>query len=101
MAIVQGRPTVELHITIQLSESEARALDAMAGYGDDQFVKAFYEKLGKAYMHDHEGGLRSFLTSMRSELPQWLGRARNARDAFQDTPPATPALPAQPVGESG
>ena len=42
---IEGRPKLELEMTIRLNESEARALDALAGYGDDSFVKAFYSLL--------------------------------------------------------
>ena len=82
MARIQGTPNVELHITIQLSESEARALDAMAGYGANAFIEVFYEKLGKAYMQDHESGLRTFLSSIRKQLPRILAKATEARNVF-------------------
>lgn len=83
MAIVQGAANVELRLTLQIDEQEARALDAMAGYGDDAFVKAFYDKLGKAYMEQHENGLRSFLKSIRDFMPNLLIRADDARSAFK------------------
>ena len=82
MAEVVGQPRVQLTVTIALTEPEARALDALAGYGDDAFVAAFYEKLGKAYLQPHEGGLRSFLKSVRDVMPGLLSRANDARDAF-------------------
>lgn len=82
MAQVIGVPTVELKLSLRLDEREARALDALVGYGDDAFVKAFYEKLGKAYMEQHEGGLRSLFESVRQQMPGWLSRADRAREAF-------------------
>lgn len=83
MGKVVGIPTVKLSVRIDLTEDEARALDALAGYGDDAFIEAFYEKLGKAYMRDYEQGLRSFLTSMRRELSPLFGKADAARKAFE------------------
>ncbi len=66
MARITQKSKVEFRISFDVDEEEARALDAMAGYGDDEFVIAFYEKLGASYMRDHERGLRRFLSSIRS-----------------------------------
>ena len=82
MARIVGHATIELSVTIQLNESEARAMDALVGYGDDKFIEAFYEKLGKAYMKDHEKGLRSLFESMRQQLPGPLSRVNDARRTF-------------------
>lgn len=85
MAKITGRATVEMTLSFTVTEPEARALDALAGYGDDAFIKHFYEKLGKAYMRDHEQGLRAFLKSIRSEVAPILSRATLAREAFHKT----------------
>lgn len=82
MAKIVGKGTVAMTVTIEISESEARALDALVGYGDDAFINAFYEKLGKSYMVKHESGLREFFQSIRSLMPSELARADNARIAF-------------------
>ena len=83
MAKIEGYPTIELRVTLSLSESEARALDAMVGYGDDAFVAAFYEHLGESYMKRHETGLRELFKTVRSFIPGILGRVDRAREAFQ------------------
>lgn len=82
MAKLTGRTSLELNVTFEVNEEEAHALDALAGYGDNAFVEAFYEKLGKAYMQKHETGLRSFLKSIRDQLPRILARARDAGKVF-------------------
>lgn len=82
MAKIEGRATCQLHLTIAVTEDEARALDALAGYGDDAFLKMFYEKLGKSYLEPHEQGLRSFLKSVREFIPGLLRRADDARLVF-------------------
>lgn len=82
MASLDCRPTLELKVTLALTEEEARAFDALVGYGDDAFVKAFYEKLGQAYMKPHEAGLRSLFKSVRDQLPGILGRVDTARKVF-------------------
>lgn len=83
MVKINEKIDVSLKLTFEVSEPEARALEAMAGYGDDAFVKAFYDKLGKAYMDKHEAGLRAFLKSMRETLPNILFRVDEARKAIK------------------
>ncbi len=82
MAEIIGRPNVNLDLTFRINEAEARALYDLAGYGDDAFIKVFYEKLGKCYMEKHEAGLRSFLCSVRNFLPSELSKLDQARQAF-------------------
>jgi hypothetical protein len=82
MAKIGMQPRIEMELTLIVTEEEARALDAMAGYGDDAFVKVFYAHLGKAYMERHEAGLRSFLKSCRELIPGPLSRATAARKTF-------------------
>lgn len=82
MATILGRPKIELQVTIALGEEEARALDALVGYGDDSFVKVFYEKLGEHYMKPHEAGLRLLFKSIREQMPCVLSRVNAARKAF-------------------
>lgn len=82
MAKIVQRANVDLSLTFTVNESEARALDAMTGYGADAFVTAFYEHLGESYMKKHEAGLRSFLKAIRDEVPFILCRVDKAREAF-------------------
>lgn len=83
MAQLHQHPKIELHVSIILSEVEARALDGLVGYGDDAFIKHFYDKLGRAYMERHEAGLRSFFRSIREFLPPILERTNQARKIFE------------------
>lgn len=87
MAKLAQRATVQVEVAFTVDEAEARALDALVGYGDDAFIEAFYEKLGKSYMRDHEKGLRSFFKSIREMMPPILGRATSAREVFQARDP--------------
>ena len=82
MAKIAQRPKVELELVIVLDEEETRALDALVGYGDDAFIAAFKEKLGKAYLDDHEDGLRRFFQSIRQNVPPILERLKKAKEAF-------------------
>ena len=60
--------TLTFGASIALNETEVRALDALVGYGDDAFLKVFKEKLGAAYIRDHESGLRSFFATVRKDV---------------------------------
>jgi len=82
MAEIEQRPTITLEATLRITEAEVRALDALVGYGDDAFVKVFYEHLGKSYMQPHEAGLRLFFKSVRALVPGILRRTDDARLVF-------------------
>ena len=74
---------VELSVTLTLNESEARALDGIFGYSVDQFLKVFYEKMGKAYVEPHEAGVRSLHETIRSILSGPLATISKAKMAAQ------------------
>ncbi len=82
MAQITARPDIDLHLCFEVDESEARALDALAGYGDDAFIEVFYERLGKVYMGPHEAGLRKFLVSIRGLVSGPLAQLDDARKTF-------------------
>lgn len=84
MAKITADPRVDVRITFVVDEAEARALDALAGYGDDAFIKVFYDHLGKAYMRDHEAGLRKFLSSIRDVVNPSLASLDRARKVFDE-----------------
>lgn len=71
-------------INLQLTEGEARALDAICGYGPDEFVKWFYANLGKHYLKPHENDMRSLFNTVRDELPRELGKIDKVRKAIRE-----------------
>lgn len=74
-----------LDISIRLTEVEAAALDALAGYGIEPFLEAFYEKMGRSYLEPHEAGLRSLFTSVQRGdacVANLLRKAKQARETF-------------------
>lgn len=80
MAKITAKPQLTVRVFFEVDEKEARALDALSGYGDDAFVEAFYEKLGTAYMSPHEEGLRSFLKSVREVVAPAIQKVDTARE---------------------
>jgi hypothetical protein len=69
-------------ITIELTEDEFCALNAIAGYGADHFLKVFYEKMGSHYLRPHEAGLRSLFHAAYNETAGVIERANDARKVF-------------------
>lgn len=82
MAKITQQPTVTVEATFTVNEAELRALDGLAGYGDDAFIKMFYKDLGQTYLKPHEAGLREFLKSIRSIVGPIIQRTDNARKEF-------------------
>lgn len=83
MAKLTQQPTVMVEATFTVNEVELRALDALAGYGDDAFIKMFYKELGQHYMKPYEAGLREFLQTVRNFAPSIIRRTDDARKAFE------------------
>lgn len=82
MAEIEERSVVKVDAKFTVSEGELRALEALAGYGDDAFIEMFYKNLGKTYLQPHEKHLREFLKSIRSIATPILSRTDAARKAF-------------------
>lgn len=55
----------ELEVHFVLNYEQAKALDAMAGYGADAFLEVFKSKLGKHYITPYENGIRSLFAEIR------------------------------------
>jgi hypothetical protein len=79
---VNASVTMDANFTISLTEAEARALVSITSYGSDQFIKMFYENLGKHYLEPHEAGLVSLFTAIKKDLPSSIARVDDAKRAF-------------------
>jgi len=79
---VKSQSNIEFSMTFTVSESEARALDALVGYGFKPFIEVFYERLGKSFMQPHEKGLKSLFETVEAEIPKHLSRMSNTRKTF-------------------
>jgi len=75
---------VEMKITIELSEVEARALEAIAGYGPSKFKEWFYKNLGKHYLEPHSIGVDSLFATVKKELPYHLNKIDEVRKLLKD-----------------
>ena len=86
MAKVIGGGEIRGEVTLVLTEDEAKALDALVGYGHKIFLEVFYTHLGKAYLQPHERGLKSLFESVRTgegSVSNFLKRIHDARDVFR------------------
>lgn len=54
------------------------------GYGDEEFIKAFKDKLGAHYLRDHENGLRRFLKTIRGEVSPAIEQLETVRRDLEE-----------------
>lgn len=76
------KATVGLELVLVLSESEARALEAISGYDEEAVIKSFYSVCGKHHLQPHEEGMKTLLKTIRVEVPPILSRLDEARKVF-------------------
>lgn len=79
---IKPRFNITTRINIDLDEEEARALEALAGYGTDAFLKVFYEHLGKHYMQPYEAGLKRIFDVFQGDLKSQLNKIDQAKNIF-------------------
>lgn len=77
---IKSQSTYSVEITLVLTETEARALAVLPSYGTDNFLKYFYEKLGRHYLEPHEKGLVSLFETIKQELPKHLSKSDKVRE---------------------
>lgn len=79
---IKSTSKLDVQIILSLTEQEARALEAIVGYGTEAFLKCFYQHLGEHYLKPHEDGVKTLFETIKLELPKHLRKADNARDAW-------------------
>jgi hypothetical protein len=93
MAEIKPRLVLDVSATLILDERECAALDALAGYGDEAFLKVFYAHLGRSYLSPYEVGLRSLFKKVRQVAPPALRTIRDARRVLADARKAERGAP--------
>lgn len=83
MAKLIGKPVLTVSATLELTESEMEALDALTIYGTDQFLAFFYKHMGRTYLEPHEEGLRSLFKTVKGAAPVVRAMAMRAREAMK------------------
>ena len=74
---------MQFSVILELSECEARALEAIVGYGTRSFLDVFYRSLGRHYLEPHETGVHKLFDTIKSELPPHLHKMDDCRKLFK------------------
>ncbi len=82
--MIQTKHHVTVTATLHLSEAELGALDALVTYGIEPFLKVFYTQLGKAYLGEYEGGIRSLFKKIATDVSPALRDAKDARELLAE-----------------
>lgn len=81
---IKSTSQFEVQIILQLTEKEARALEAITLYGTEEFLKCFYEHMGKHCLQPHESGLESLFDVIKNELPKHLKKIDDVRAVWSE-----------------
>lgn len=84
MASFKSTSDFEVTLTLQLSESEARALHALTEYSTKSFLEYFYANLGRSCLEPNEKGLVSLFESVRKEIPFHLSKIDETRKLWNE-----------------
>lgn len=79
--MIKSSVDINAQIQITLTEGEARALDAIVGYGPGKFVEWFYANLGRHYLKPHEKDMINLFDKVRNNIGTHLFRVDKARQA--------------------
>lgn len=93
MAKIAAAPQLNMLAHFEVTEQEARFLDALFGYGGEELLRVVKAYLGRAYIEKYEvAGLR-MIAQMRPELAGILRQFDDARAVFHAKPESvsTPA----------
>lgn len=86
MARLAAVPRLDFRATLEISEAEARFLDALVGYGAQELIAAVKKHLGTSYIERHDEAGVQFCESLRESLPAILKNFDDARAVFHHTP---------------
>jgi hypothetical protein len=79
----KSKVNIEFSITLNLTVDEASALDAIVGYGVDEFLKTFYQHVGKAYLEPYESSMKDLFKKVKEELPFEIAKIKTAQEGIQ------------------
>lgn len=73
---------VDFKVTMELTENEAKALEAIIGYGFKPFIEMFYKHMGKHYLQPYESSAKA-LFEKRQEITYQLYNIEQVREAVK------------------
>jgi hypothetical protein len=74
MEVTKSTSNMDFGVIIKLSEKEARALEAITGYGVKSFLEVFYKHLGSSDLKHYEEGVIQLFETLKIELPWHLNK---------------------------
>jgi hypothetical protein len=74
---------IDFKVKCELTENELRALDALVGYGFDNFLKSFYSGLGQHYLKPYEKDLKQLFDKIESLRPR-LSEIKAQKDKLRE-----------------
>lgn len=83
-AKLNAKTTFEAKMTIELTESEARALNEMTKYGIKSFIEGYRKCLGSHYIDPHIDGLTSLFETIDKTLPNEIYELDKCKKAIDD-----------------
>lgn len=84
--MITNKTNVHFETTVTLTESEARALNALACYGIEPFLDVFYRQLGRSYLSPHEFGIRELFKRIDKNISPELNRIDEAKRLLSAAP---------------
>lgn len=82
MEVTKSISNMDFGIIIELTEQEARALEAITLYGVKNFLDVFYQHLGKHYLEPHEEGIKILFSTLKTEMPKHLRKMDKIRKVW-------------------
>ncbi|MFA6087474.1 hypothetical protein [Mucilaginibacter sp.] len=76
------KTTVDFKVTLELTENEARALEAIIGYGWKLFAEFFYKSLGSHYLKPYEEAAKNIF-AQRQNINFQLYNIEKVREAIK------------------
>lgn len=80
------KPVLDFKLTLELSEVEIRALDAVFGYSPEAFLQGCYRNLGRHYIEPHAAGVRSLHETVRGFTGSAVAQMNAVREAVRNLP---------------
>lgn len=71
---------MNVEFVVTLTEEEARALEAVCGYGPQQFLSVFYKYMGRSYLQPHEEGFISLCEGVTDKLKPLFTQIEKAKN---------------------
>lgn len=79
---ITSKSTMDFMIGLNITEDEARALEAIVGYGTKPFLECFYKHMGEYYLQPYEKGVYSLFETIKNEIRPHLNKMDDCRSVF-------------------